>query len=168
MEGAVFRKYVGRCGFCLINCSVRKKMKINRTLLLLATLFTISGCATTNLENNETLFKNPDPQIEALHVKAYNYDVGNGVEKNQAKANAFYLQAAQAGDPRSMMNYSINRFYGDGIQSDPIDAFYWIDKARLSTQQTPDMKLKWRIRAFYDEVEKNLTEEQKKEARSKK
>ena len=38
----------------------------------------------------------------------------------------------------------------------------------LLTQQTPDMKLKWRIRVFFDEVEKTLTEEQKKDARSQK
>jgi len=143
--------------------------KLYITSLLAASLI-ISGCVTSGngLKNHESLYKNPDPAIEALHVEAFNYDTGTGVERNQAKANKLYLQAAKAGDPRSMMNYSINRSYGDGIESDPVDAFYWIDKARFSTQHTSDMKLKWRIRAFYDELDKNLTSEQKKKARSRK
>jgi hypothetical protein len=153
---------------CRSNQLLGFNMKRIYTTALLAALLIFSGCASPNLnlENHETLYKNPDPAIEALHVEAFNYDTGTGVARNQAKANKLYLQAAKAGDPRSMMNYSINRFYGDGIQSDPIDAFCWIDKARLLTQHSADMKLKWRVRSFYDELDKKLTSEQKKEARS--
>lgn len=147
-------------------------MKYISILLILASL-TISGCMNPGYwdphpDDGKTLFQNQNPEIEALHVEAYNYDLGiEGVEQNQPKANSLYLKAAKAGDPRSMMNYSINRFYGQGIEADPIDAFYWIDQARLSTQLIPDLRLKWKIRGFYYEVEKSLTKDQKKEARSK-
>ena len=63
-----------------------------------------------------------------------------------------------------MMNYAMNRYAGVGIARDPVDAYYWIDKARFATQRTPDMKMKWRIRAVHDEIKKSLTPAQRAEA----
>ena len=146
------------------------KQAIVLHLITIVTLLT--GCVSpqqdSSLGEHETLYKNPNPEIEAIHLQAFNLDMGNGVKQDRAKANPLYLQAAQAGDPRSMLNYSINRFYGYGIDPNPVDAFYWVDKARFATQQSSDSKLKWRIRGFYDEVEKSLTKDQIKEARSRK
>lgn len=113
---------------------------------------------------NDSNYPNPDPKIEALHVRAYNYDLGNGVPQDRAKANALYLQAARAGDPRSMMNYAINRFDGMGTKADPVDAFRWIDRARFATQFSPDMKTKWRIRGVQEMMRKEMTPAQIKES----
>lgn len=114
--------------------------------------------------DNLTTYRNPDPKIEALHVKAYDYDLGNGVPQDRAKANKLYLQAAKAGDPRSMMNYAINRFSGVGTKADPVDAFRWIDQARFATQFSPDLKMKWRIRGVQDMMRKEMTPAQIKAA----
>ena len=131
-------------------------------------LLLISACGPvgvwTDPNDPQSLYKNPDPKIEALHVEAYNLDLGNGVKQDRVKANQLYLKAAKAGDPRSMMNYAINRFDGMGIKADKVDAYVWIDKARFATQFTQDMKMKWRIRGVQDEMKKQMTAEQLKEA----
>jgi hypothetical protein len=125
----------------------------------------ILGCAQVIDDgDSSSLYKNANPEIEALHVKAYNYDLGIGVPQDRVKANQLYLQAAKAGDPRSMMNYAMNRYNGVGIVRDPVDAYYWIDKARFATQHTPDMKMKWRIRVVHDEIRKSLTPTQREAA----
>lgn len=120
----------------------------------------------TDPNDPQTLHKNPDPEIEALHVRAYNLDLGNGVKQDRVKANQLYLKAAEAGDPRSMFNYSINRFGGVGTKADKVDAYVWIDKARFATQFTPDMKLKWRIRGVQDEMKQQMTADELREAKS--
>ncbi len=137
---------------------------MNKTIILLISgvFVLLSGCSSHSgnpaieLGKQETLYKNPNPKIEALHVKAFNYDLGIGVKQNRAKANVLYLQAAKAGDPRSMMNYAINRYSGKGIDANPNDAFNWINKARFTTQNSRDMKLKWRVRSVYDDMKKEL------------
>jgi hypothetical protein len=131
------------------------------------------GCASTQpvqaqsaeaADANLTDFKNPDPQIEALHVQAYNLDLGNGVPQDRVRANELYLQTAYAGDPRSMLNLAINLAMGQGIDRDDVEAFSWLDTARFFTQLTRDMKVKWRVRSAYDEMKRELTNEQLREA----
>lgn len=119
------------------------------------------------LDQHEVLYRNPNPEIEKLHVQAFNYDLGNGVKQDRVKANKLYLQAANAGDPRSMMNYAINRFDGMGVSRDPVDAYAWIDKARFATQHSKDMKVKWGVRAVQEDFKKRMTAEEWQRANAK-
>lgn len=142
---------------------------LTNSLPLLAGLVLLSLVSCTPsapVHDNKSDFKNPDPRIEALHVKAYNYDLGIGVPQDRARANRLYLEAARAGDPRSMMNYALNRYSGVGTSADPVDAFYWIDRARFVTQHSPDMTTKWRVRGVYDRMKKDLTPAQIRQARA--
>lgn len=141
-------------------------MQHHKLHYLLALALLCSGCARPPAGDNLSDYRNPDSRIEALHVKAYNYDLGIGVPQDRVKANRLYLQAAEAGDPRSMMNYAINRYSGVGTEANPVDAFYWVDKARFATQHSPDMKTKWRIRTVYDRMKKELTSDQIRQARA--
>jgi hypothetical protein len=113
----------------------------------------------------QTLFKNPDPKVEALHVRAYNLDLGNGVKQDRVEANRLYLQAAEAGDPRSMMNYAINRFDGVGTRADKVDAYVWIDKARFATQHSRDLTMKWKIRGVQDGMKQQMSTEELRQAK---
>ncbi len=144
-------------------------MRTSQLLLTLTAPALLAGCFpppvhAPGLRPEEAIFANPDPRIEALHVKAYNYDLGIGVKQNRKLANKLYLQAARAGEPRSMMNYAINRFGGVGVAADPVDAYYWIDKARFATQFSRDTKVKWRIRGVQDRMRRAMTPSQVKEA----
>lgn len=116
--------------------------------------------------SSQTDWVNPNPEIEQLHIQAYNLDLGTGVKQDRAKANELYLKAAQAGDPRSMMNYAINLANGDGTKADLVEAFSWTDVARFLTQDSKDMKMRWRIRGLYDELKESLSPIQLKEAES--
>lgn len=139
---------------------------IERKLSLLAFL-ALAACGPVIPAGGDNFseFRNPDPKIEALHVEAYDYDLGqNGRPKNQVKANQLYLQAAKAGDPRSMINYALNRFTGEGCKQDRVDAYQWADKARFATQHSKDLKVKWRIRGAQAEMLKHMTEAEKKAA----
>ena len=129
-------------------------------------LMLLASCGMPPATDNLSYYKNPDSRIESIHVQAYNYDLGIGVPQDRKKANQLYLEAAKAGDPRSMMNYAINRYDGIGTDTDRVGAFYWIDRARFVTQNTPDMKTKWRIRGIYDSMLKTMTPDQIRQARS--
>ena len=107
-------------------------------------------------EGNQSEFKNPNPLIEELHVRAYNLDLGIGVPQDREEANKLYLKTAMAGDPRSMMNLAINLIEGLGIEKNLEEAFAWIDIARFYTQKSKDMKVKWSVRSIYDEMKKGL------------
>jgi Sel1 repeat len=141
-------------------------MKTIQSTLLLSLAIFLAGCGMQPATDNLSDYKNPNPRIEVIHVEAYNYDLGIGVSKDRKKANRLYLQAARAGDPRSMMNYAINRYDGMGTEADRVDAFYWIDRARFVTQNTPDMQTKWRVRGVYDSMARDLTPDQIRQARA--
>jgi len=85
-------------------------------------------------------------------------DLGIGVTPNRVEANELYLQAALAGDSRSMMNLGINLIGGDGIEKNEIEGFAWIDAARFLTQDTPDITTKWRIREVIDHYNTELSQ----------
>jgi hypothetical protein len=81
-------------------------MKIKHVVLL--ALATVLTSCVGPASSYQTDWVNPDPEIERLHVTAYNLDLGIDGEQDRVKANELYLKAAKAGDPRSMMNYAIN------------------------------------------------------------
>ena len=130
-------------------------MKHSSTAIGLIILICNIGFAAES-EGNQSEFKNPNPLIEELHVRAYNLDLGIGVPRNREEANKLYLKAAMAGDARSMMNLAINLIEGQGIEKNLVEAFAWIDIARFYTQKSKDMKVKWSIRSIYDEMKKGL------------
>src|SRR5690606_23272073 len=107
-------------------------------------------------ESNQSLLKNPNPQIEHLHIQAYNLDLGIGVPQDRVAANKLYLQTALAGDPRSMFNLSINLWEGQGIAQDKIESAAWLELARFHTQRSKDMKMKWTIRNLHDDTKRTL------------
>lgn len=121
-------------------------------------LFAFQGCVSTSPggSSNQSDFRNPDPEIERIHVEAYNLDLGIGVTQDRQKANELYLIAALAGDPRSMLNLGLNLIGGEGIEKNEVEGFAWIDAARFFTQHSPDMKAKWRIREAYDHYSESL------------
>ena len=140
---------------------------IRGSFLALALVFSSCGPPGVWSDPNDpqTLFKNPDPKVEALHVRAFNLDLGNGVKQDRVEANRLYLQAAEAGDPRSMMNYAINRFDGVGTRADKVDAYVWIDKARFATQRSRDLTMKWKIRGVQDEMKQQMSTEELRQAK---
>jgi hypothetical protein len=109
---------------------------------------------------NQTLYRHPNPEIEELHVQAYNLDMGIGVPQDREKANQMYAQAAYRGDPRSMFNLASNLATGRGIERDDVEAYSWIEVARYMTQTTRDMKMKWSIRGLHEELKTGLSDEQ--------
>lgn len=137
-------------------------MKYANVVMAALCLGLTCSCVSTS-QSNQTDWVNPNPEIERLHVQAYNLDLGNGVQQDRKKANELYLQAARAGDPRSMMNYAVNLAGGEGVQADLVEAFAWADAARFMTQNCTDMQMKWRIRGLYDELKRSLTPDQLKE-----
>ncbi len=131
-------------------------MRVGLAATFLVVSIGIASC-TTPVTINETEWMNPDPEIERLHVSAYNLDLGIGVAQDRIRANELYLQAAKAGDPRSMMNYAINLANGEGAEADLIDAYSWTETARFLTQNMQDKKIKWRVRGLNDELRKELS-----------
>ncbi len=130
-------------------------------LLLLALLPT--ACA-PYYEYYFTDLPHPDPRIEALHVEAFNADLGRGVPQDRAKANRLYLQAAKAGDARSMMNYAFNRAEGVGTEADLVDAFYWMSKAQRIAVNSPDRVVRKKTQFAYRLLRAELTPEQIRQA----
>ena len=138
-------------------------------ITFLALFLAVTGCVTNpqnSASSNMSDFKNPDPKIEAMHVEAYNMDLGIGVPQDREKANELYLQAALAGDPRSMLNLGVNLIDGEGIKRDEIEGIAWLEVARFITRQTQDMTTKWRIRGALDHYKAGFSDETLKSAES--
>lgn len=133
---------------------------MRRTLLLLPSIALLfSGCI------SPADLSNVDPRIDAIHVKAFDYDMGTGGKpKDRVKANQLYLEAARAGHPTSMLNYAINRFNGEGCKADHVDAYQWIDMARFATQGSKDMELKYNVRGAQKWMLQNMTAAEKQRA----
>ena len=91
------------------------------------------------------------------------YDLGLGVTQDREMGNQWYLKAAEHGVPEAMLNLAINYHDGVGVPLDKIESFKWLDMARFFTQQSKDMKTKWRIRGTLDQLKKELTKAQIKE-----
>lgn len=85
------------------------------------------------------------------------YDWGQGIVTNHVEANKWYLRAAEQGYPEAMFNLGISYGFGEGVPLDRVQAFMWLDLARFFTQRSPDMKLKWRTRAYLDDLKKLMT-----------
>jgi hypothetical protein len=93
----------------------------------------------------------------------YMYDFGLGIAADKAEANSWYLRAADQGYPEAMMNLGITCVQEKGFDADLPQGFMWFDLARLFTQHSRDMKLKWRVRGYLDELKQHMTSAQIKE-----
>jgi TPR repeat protein len=91
------------------------------------------------------------------------YDMGMGVATNYVEANSWYRRAAEQGDPQAMFNLGLNYGFGQGVPQDRVQAFMWLDLARWLTQLSPDMKTKWTVRRYLDDLKKLMTPAQIKE-----
>lgn len=67
---------------------------------------------------------------EAMRIAAWCYDTGTGVAKDQARAAALYLRAAQAGNSEAQWRYGVMLDTGEGgVARDPASALDWFHKA---------------------------------------
>jgi len=104
--------------------------------------------------------------FDAINNLAYMNGQGLGVKKSRPKAMELYELAASKGSIRAMYNLGISYMYGDDeLEKDYIKAYMWLDLGRYYTLTSKDMTLKWTIRARFDELDKELTYLEKKEAK---
>ena len=94
------------------------------------------------------------------------YYNGTGVTENPAEGVSWYRKAAQQGDVQAIANLGLAYKDGKGVNKDLVEAWAWLDIARFGTQHTDNMRLKWGIRGYQDEVTKQLTSPQIKEAKA--
>lgn len=88
------------------------------------------------------------------------YKSGLGVEKNLKRSFELYHRAAELGGTRGMNNLGYAYWKGEGTKMDLVQAYAWFDLARLYTQQSDDMQLKWGIRGALDQVKGQMTKAQ--------
>lgn len=93
---------------------------------------------------------------EAQSRLALLYEKGWGVDKNETKAFAYYLKAAEQGEPASQNNVGLYFFEGKGgVQKDPQKAIYWYTKAAESGNETAQSNLGFNYE-FGNGVEKDI------------
>ncbi len=66
---------------------------------------------------------------EAQFELGCNYDAGDGVEKDPAKAVYWYRKAAEQGHARAQFNLACSYANGEGVEADQYQASYWFRKA---------------------------------------
>lgn len=101
---------------------------------------------------------------EAYTNLGYMYDFGLGVAQDKPKAVELYQRGAEKGSPTAMLNLGVAYWKGEGIARDLVQACKWLDLARFYTQRSSDMRLKWRVRGTLDQVKKEMTAVQIREA----
>lgn len=101
---------------------------------------------------------------EACTNLGYMYDHGLGVGQDKQKAVELYQRAAEKGSLNAMLNLGVSYWKGEGISKDLVQACKWLDLARFYTQRSSDMRLKWRVRGILDQVKKEMTAEQIRQA----
>ena len=94
----------------------------------------------------------------------YLYDGGLGIAQDQQKAVELYKQGAEQGSLTAMLNLGVSYWRGEGVSKDLIQAYQWLELARFYTQHISDMQLKWRIRGPLDEVKREMTAGQIRQA----
>jgi hypothetical protein len=94
------------------------------------------------------------------------YDLGLGVSEDNTKALQLYRMAAEVGHAEAMFNIGLMYAFGSDVQKDHETAYMWLDLARFHTQRSEDTKLKWQIRGYLDELERNMTAPQIDAAKS--
>jgi hypothetical protein len=121
--------------------------------------------APTNYVKAAELYRKAADQGFALAQNSLGrlYDFGWGVPTNYVEANAWYLRAAEQGDPQGMFNLGVNYGFGRGAEKDLVRAFMWLDLARFYTQMSSDMKTKWTVRRYLDDLKKLMTPAQIRE-----
>ena len=67
--------------------------------------------------------------VDAITGLGTFYENGTGVDKDQAKANRYYLKGAEGGDSLAMRYLAINYAEGIGFARDPAEAERWFLKA---------------------------------------
>jgi len=67
----------------------------------------------------------PKSQASALRVEGRNYEIGNGVERNSAKAIELYCEAARLGDAEAQYNLGWIYANGHGTKKDDATAAYF-------------------------------------------
>src|SRR5205823_7737029 len=73
-------------------------------------------------------------------------------------AVAWYRKAAAQGDVKAMTDIGLAYRDGQGVPQEKIEAFAWLDLARFLTQTGGyNLKVKWGIRGYFDELKKNMT-----------
>lgn len=87
---------------------------------------------------------------------AYMYDLGKGVPQDRVKAVDLYRKGAETGSVNAMFNLGITYWKGTGVPVDRVEAYMWLDLARFYTQRSNDMRLKWRVRGAFDDLQKEM------------
>jgi TPR repeat protein len=94
---------------------------------------------------------------QGIHNLAYMYDLGLGVSEDNVRALQLYRTAAEGGHVEAMFNIGLMYAFGTDVQKDYETAYMWLDLARFYTQRAEDRQLKWQVRGYLDELERNMT-----------
>lgn len=97
---------------------------------------------------------------EAYTNLGYMYDGGLGVKPDHAIAVKLYQNGVEKGSLNAMLNLGVSFWRGEGTPKDLVQAYKWLDLARFYTQNSSNMKLKWRVRSVLDQVRKEMTKDQ--------
>jgi TPR repeat protein len=100
---------------------------------------------------------------QAQNNLAYMYDLGLGVPQDNVEAVRLYELSAVQGWTEAMLNLGI--LYGEegqvGLTKNNIEAYKWLDLARLYTQNAPPAnKVKWRARGALDELKAKMSKDE--------
>ncbi|MDR2636978.1 MAG: hypothetical protein LBB55_01420, partial [Zoogloeaceae bacterium] len=93
------------------------------------------------------------------------YEYGEGLAQDDAKAVYWHLKAAEYGDIYAQRHLAKHYHEGKGVARDDVSALMWVTLALAKS--TPKNGWYPELAALRDELQKNLTPEQIKEAAQK-
>ena len=97
---------------------------------------------------------------EAYTNLGFLYDLGKGVPQDRERAVELYLKGAERRSLNAMLNLGICYWNGTGVTADRVEAFKWLDIARIHSQRSQNMQVKWRVRGALDELRKQMSKEE--------
>lgn len=96
---------------------------------------------------------------------AYMYDFGLGIAEDNAQAAQLYEEASQLGEIRAMLNLGVLFWQGQsGVNQDYVEAYQWLDLARLYAHESSDMRLERSAQGALDKLSPKMTALQIEEA----
>ena len=84
---------------------------------------------------DEEVTKREDERIKALLEMGRIYEEGVTVDKSFPDAFRYYMEAAQAGNPKAQACVGQFYLYGDGVKKDAKEAFVWNEKAAAAGEE---------------------------------
>jgi TPR repeat protein len=127
---------LGDPGFC---CSNVRVMRAKRGLLTILVL--LAAVAAHGDDIDSMLAKAKDGDVAAQLQAAEMYAAGEGVAKDAAAAELWYLKAAEQGDAVAQYRIGQACATGDGIAKNPVEAVKWLTKSAAQGNTAAQLSL---------------------------